>query len=96
MPAPASQPASRWTGWPWSDGIEVAGVVPASARFGQGEQVADQEPGPGAPWWGMQGGNALLPAGGLAVERCLKECVSKRGHRAGCPLTNPLGLQSEW
>ena len=33
----------------------------------------------GYPWWGMQGGNAPLPAGGLAVEHCLKEGVSKRG-----------------
>ncbi|AMV21274.1 hypothetical protein VT03_25455 [Planctomyces sp. SH-PL14] len=31
------------------------------------------QPGPGAPWWGVQRGNAPLPAGGLAVERCLKE-----------------------
>ena len=46
--------------------------------------------GPGGhPWWGMQGGNAPLPAGGLAVERCLKEHLSKRGQCAGCPLTNP-------
>ncbi len=36
-----------------------------------------------------------LPAGGLAVGRCLKECVSKRGQRAGCPLTNPRGFQGE-
>ena len=36
-----------------------------------------------------------MPAGGLAVERCLKAGVSKRGHRAGCPLTNPLWIQSE-
>ena len=36
-----------------------------------------------------------MPAGGLAVERCLKEIVFKRGHRVGCPLTNPLGFQSE-
>ncbi|AMV19457.1 hypothetical protein VT03_16305 [Planctomyces sp. SH-PL14] len=43
----------------------------------------------------MQGGNALLPAGGLAVERFLKEVVSKRGRGAGCPLTNPRGFQSE-
>ena len=43
----------------------------------------------------MQGGEALLPAGGLAVERCLMELVSKRGHRAVCPLTNPRGLRSE-
>jgi len=43
----------------------------------------------------MQGGDALLPAGGLAVERCLKEDVSKRGQRAVCPLTNPWGLQSQ-
>ncbi|AMV20000.1 hypothetical protein VT03_19030 [Planctomyces sp. SH-PL14] len=50
----------------------------------------------GHPWWGMQGGNALLPAGGLAVERCLKEFVSKRGQRAVCPLTNRRGLQSAW
>ncbi len=26
-------------------------------------------PGPGAPWWGMQGATPLLPAGGLTVER---------------------------
>jgi hypothetical protein len=37
-----------------------------------------------------------LPAGGLAVERYLKEHVSKRGRPAGCPLTNPRGLQSRW
>ncbi|AMV19338.1 hypothetical protein VT03_15710 [Planctomyces sp. SH-PL14] len=43
----------------------------------------------------MQGGHTPLPAGGLAVERCLEECVSKRGHRVGCPLTNPRGFQSE-
>jgi len=49
----------------------------------------------GLPWWGVQRGNAPLPAGGLAVERCLKERVSKRGHGVGCPLTNPRGLQSE-
>ena len=36
-----------------------------------------------------------MPAGGLAVERCLKELVSKRGHSAVCPLTNPRELQSE-
>jgi hypothetical protein len=36
-----------------------------------------------------------LPAGGLAVERCLKEIVSKRGQRAGCPLTNPRGFRGE-
>ncbi len=30
-------------------------------------------------------GNALLPAWRLAVGRCLKESVSKRGQRAGCP-----------
>ena len=36
-----------------------------------------------------------MPAGGLAVERCLKEGVSRRGHRVGCPLTNPLHLQSK-
>ena len=36
-----------------------------------------------------------MPAGGLAVERYLKESVSKRGHRVVCPLTNPRGLQSE-
>jgi len=35
-----------------------------------------------------------LPAGGLAVERCLKEHVSKRGHRAVCPLANPLGSEA--
>ncbi|AMV16328.1 hypothetical protein VT03_00465 [Planctomyces sp. SH-PL14] len=29
--------------------------------------------GPGAPWWGVQRGNAPLPAGGLAVDNCLKE-----------------------
>ncbi|AMV22736.1 hypothetical protein VT03_32880 [Planctomyces sp. SH-PL14] len=36
-----------------------------------------------------------LPAGGLTVERCLKENVSKRGDRAGCSLTHPRGLQSK-
>ncbi|AMV19941.1 hypothetical protein VT03_18735 [Planctomyces sp. SH-PL14] len=36
-----------------------------------------------------------MPAGGLAVERCLKEIVSKRGHRTVCPLTNPQGFQGE-
>ncbi|AMV19482.1 hypothetical protein VT03_16430 [Planctomyces sp. SH-PL14] len=40
----------------------------------------------------MQGGNALLPAGGLAVERCLKEGVSKRGHRTGCPPHQPARI----
>ena len=35
---------------------------------------------------------APLPAGGLAVERCLKERVSKREQRVVCPLTNPLEL----
>ncbi len=53
-------------------------------------------PGPGAPWWGVQRGLCCfgpLPAGGLAVERCLKEGVSRCGQRAGCPLTNPRGLQ---
>ena len=49
----------------------------------------------GYPWSGMQGGDAPLPAGGLAVGRCLKECVSKRGQRVVCPLTNPRGLQFE-
>jgi len=49
----------------------------------------------GDPGGGMQGGNALLPAGGLAIENCLKEDVSKRGRRAGCPITNPRGIQSE-
>ncbi len=29
--------------------------------------------GPGASWWGVQRGNAPCAAGGLAVERCLKE-----------------------
>ncbi|AMV22101.1 hypothetical protein VT03_29630 [Planctomyces sp. SH-PL14] len=38
---------------------------------------------------------ALLPAGGLAVERCLKEMVSKRGQRAVCPHINPPGFRSE-
>ena len=33
-----------------------------------------------------------MPAGGLAVERCLKECVSKRGHRAVCPAHEPAGI----
>ena len=36
-----------------------------------------------------------MPAGGLAVERCLKEIVSRRGRHTGCPLTNPRGLRSE-
>ncbi|AMV18721.1 hypothetical protein VT03_12560 [Planctomyces sp. SH-PL14] len=49
----------------------------------------------GYPWWGVQRGNAPLPAGGLAVERYLKEHVSKRGHGAVCPLTNPRGFQNE-
>ncbi|AMV17797.1 hypothetical protein VT03_07885 [Planctomyces sp. SH-PL14] len=43
----------------------------------------------------MQGGNALLPAGGLAVGNCLKESVSKREHRVVCPHINRRGLQSE-
>ncbi|AMV19032.1 hypothetical protein VT03_14170 [Planctomyces sp. SH-PL14] len=60
-------------------------LVPAPPRLGSR----------GYPWWGMQGGNAPLPAGGLAVERCLKEPVSKRGHRAVCPPTNTLGFQGE-
>ncbi len=38
---------------------------------------------------------AHLPAGGLAVERCLKECVSKRGQRVVCPSPNPRGLRSQ-
>ncbi|AMV19123.1 hypothetical protein VT03_14630 [Planctomyces sp. SH-PL14] len=50
----------------------------------------------GHPGQGVQGEEFPLPAGGLAVERYLKEPVSKRGRRAGCPLTNPRGLQSEW
>ena len=33
-----------------------------------------------------------MPAGGLAVERCLKEFVSKRGHRVGCPTHQPAGI----
>ncbi|AMV21281.1 hypothetical protein VT03_25490 [Planctomyces sp. SH-PL14] len=49
----------------------------------------------GYPWWGMQGGEASLPAGGLAVERRLKEIVSKRGQGAGCPRTNPRGFLGE-
>ena len=36
-----------------------------------------------------------MPAGGLAVERCLKECVSKRGGRVVCPYTTPRGSQSQ-
>ena len=36
-----------------------------------------------------------MPAGGLAVVGCLKEHVSKRGHRLVCPLTNPRGFQGE-
>ena len=43
----------------------------------------------------MQGGNALLPAGGLAVVRHLKEIVSKRGQGAVCPHMNQRGFQSE-
>ena len=38
---------------------------------------------------------ASLPAGGLAVERCQKESVSKRGHRCVCPPTNTLRFQGE-
>ncbi|AMV18490.1 hypothetical protein VT03_11405 [Planctomyces sp. SH-PL14] len=60
-------------------------------------------PGPGGPWWGVQRGLCCflgppLPAGGLAVERCLKEGVSKRGQRAGCPLTSSpaRGANSGW
>ena len=67
-------------------------------RFGGIRRLAVAKsalPGPGGPWWGMQGGHAPLPAGGLAVERCLKERVSKLGQRVVCPLTNPRGLQSE-
>ena len=43
----------------------------------------------------MQGGEASLHAGGLAVERRLKEIVSKRGQGAGCPRTNPRGFLGE-
>jgi hypothetical protein len=39
------------------------------------------------PWW-RAGATPCLPEA-LAVERCLKEPVSKRGHRAVCLLTNP-------
>ncbi len=35
---------------------------------------------------------ALLPAGGLAVERCLKEQVSKLGHRVVCPPHQHAGI----
>ena len=41
------------------------------------------------------GKESPLHAGGLAVERRLKEVVSKRGRRAACPLTDPRGLKSE-
>jgi len=70
------------------------GTTELSGR-GHAERSAPVPPGPGAPWWGMQGGDAPLPAGGLAVERCLKESVSERGRRAGCPQINPPGSQSE-
>ncbi len=36
-----------------------------------------------------------LPAGGHCREKCLKECVPRRGHRAVCPLTNPRFFHSE-
>ena len=49
----------------------------------------------GHPGQGVQGAECLLPAGGLAVEGCLKEWVSKRGQRVVCPLTNPRGFQCE-
>ncbi len=50
--------------------------------------------GSGGPLVGDARGHPLL-AGGLAVGRCSKEHVSKRGQRAGCTLTNPRGLQCE-
>ncbi|AMV17898.1 hypothetical protein VT03_08390 [Planctomyces sp. SH-PL14] len=49
----------------------------------------------GHPGQGVQGAECPLPAGGLAVERCLKERVSRRGHRAVCPSPKTRGLQSE-
>ncbi len=46
------------------------------------------------PGRGVQGAECPLPAGGLSPSRTVEECVSKRGQRAVCPLTNPPGLQS--
>ncbi len=42
----------------------------------------------------MQGATPLCPPEARLVERFLKECVSSRGQRVGCPLTNTRGLQS--
>ena len=33
-----------------------------------------------------------MPAGGLTVERCLKEIVSKRGQRVVCPPHQPATI----
>ncbi len=50
----------------------------------------------GVPLVGMQGGLRSffgpLPAEAWLVERYLKEHVSKRGQRAGCPSPNPRGI----
>ncbi|AMV22716.1 hypothetical protein VT03_32780 [Planctomyces sp. SH-PL14] len=71
---------------------DVRGNIKLTASQGQGVSPIWVQ---GAPWWGVQRGNAPLPAGGPLVERYLKEGVSKRGRRVVCPLTNPPGLQSQ-
>ncbi len=62
--------------------------------------VRRRRPGPGAPWWGMQGGPENITQSPCPPEACLGEHhrkgrVSKRGQRAGWPLTNTRELQSE-
>ncbi|AMV20640.1 hypothetical protein VT03_22260 [Planctomyces sp. SH-PL14] len=39
----------------------------------------------GDPGRGVQGAECPLPAGGLAVESCLKELLFKRETGVGCP-----------
>ena len=48
-----------------------------------------------APGGGCKGGTPSCPPEARLVGHFLKEHVSKRGQRVGCPLTNPRGFQSE-
>ncbi len=58
-------------------------------------ELPPSHPGPGAPWWGVQGATPSCPPEAVSSDTVGRECVSKRGHRVVCPLTNPRGLQSQ-
>ncbi len=75
-------------------GLGNARTPPSTGGCAKPQPNVIAPPGPGGcPGGGIQGGCVVflapLPAGGLAVENCLKEHLSKRGRRAACPLTNP-------